>query len=112
MGLHKPHAPVRALLACALKGPRLRGRLCNSLAPNNYLAAENTLVNALKGSGDAADVDLSIFLKGNAAILGCSDSSVLAIQKARRTDEGRERLNAIGYFESPESVPIDACGLL
>ena len=47
-------------------------------APNNYLAAENTLVNALKGSGDAADADLSIFLKGDAAILGCSDSSVSA----------------------------------
>jgi hypothetical protein len=116
MGLHKPHAPVRALLACALHDPQFRWRLispdraltiCNSLAPNNYLAAKNTLVNALKGSGDAADVDLSIFLKGDAAILGCSDFSVLAIPKARRTDGGRERLTAIGYFESPESVPID-----
>ena len=117
MGLHKPHAPVWALLACALHDPRFRGRLispdtaltiCNSLAPNNNLAAENTLVNVLKGSDNAADVDLSIFLKGDAVILGCSDSSVLAIQKARRTDGGREQLSAIGYFESPESVPIDA----
>ena len=117
MGLHKPHAPVRALLACALHDPRYRGRLisldtaltiCNSFAPNNYLAAENTLVNALKGSGDATDVDLSIFLKGDAVILGCSASSVLAIRKARHTDGGRERLTAIGYFESAESVPSDA----
>jgi hypothetical protein len=92
---------VQALLACALP-------ICNSLAPNNYLATENTLVNALKGSGDATDVDLSIFLKGDAAILGCSASSVLAIRKARHTDGGRERLTAIGYFELAESVPSDA----
>ncbi len=65
-------------------------------------------MNALKGSGDAADVDLSIFSKGDAVILGCSDSSVLAVRKSRCTDGGRERLTAIGYFESPESVTIDA----
>jgi hypothetical protein len=79
MGLHKPHVHDPQFWG-RLISPDTALTICNSLALNNYLAAENTLVNALKGSGDAADTDLSIFLKGDAAILGCSDSSIFAIR--------------------------------
>jgi hypothetical protein len=115
MVLQKPHAPARAVLACALHDERFRGTfvsletaktICNALSPGDYVATDAALCNVFKGSGDSVDLELQLILKhDDATLLGCSESAVLAIRKGRRGRE--ERLTVIGCFDSPENIPND-----
>ena len=112
MPLQKPHAPVRAVLACALHDDRFRGTfvsletaktICNALSPGDYIATDASLCNAFKGSGESLDLELQLILKDDDAnLLGCSESAVLAIRKGRRGIE--ERLTVIGCFDSPDNI--------
>ena len=78
MPLQKPHAPVRAVLACALHDDRFRGTfvsletaktICNALSPGDYIATDASLCNAFKGSGESLDLELQLILKDDDANL-------------------------------------------
>ena len=86
MPLERPHAPARALLACALHDERFRGTfvsldtaktICNALSPDGYVATDALLSKAFRGSGDSVDLELQLILKGDdATLLECAESAV------------------------------------